>query len=149
VNLGVATTGRAAAVVRVDVPPGDVPPDDDPPDGAAEGVSVGAARTVTDADAELLPGLASAVATATSGALAVAVFVITVPPGTEGSTWTTRVMVADAPFAIVPRSQVTVVMPAHDPWDGVADTNVVPAGSVSVTLMFWASDGPALVAVTL
>ena len=66
----------------------------------------------------------------------VAVFVnviglVVVFAGTE----TTIVTVAEvAPAASVPRLQVTVVVPAQVPCEGVADTNVVPVGSVSVTV---------------
>ena len=53
--------------------------------------------------------------------------------GTE----TTIVTVAEVdPAPNVPRLQVTVAVPAHDPCDAVEDTNVVPAGSVSLTVTF-------------
>jgi hypothetical protein len=93
---------------------------------------------VVDA-AELFAELGSVV-----DALAVAVFVITVPFGVAGSTWTTMLIGADAPAASVPRLQVTVVVPVHD---ADAETKVVPAGRASVTVTFWASDGPTFVAV--
>src|SRR5262245_66333149 len=65
-------------------------------------------------------------------------------------TVTTIVIVALPPLAIVPRSAVTVP-PAWVtvPWLGVAETNVVPAGRVSVTLTPGASLGPLLVTVTV
>ena len=63
-------------------------------------------------------------------------------PGVDGSV-TMRVIVADAPFASVPRVQVTVVVPLQLPWLGVAETNDVPAGSASVTTTFAAALGPA------
>ena len=56
----------------------------------------------------------------------------------------TMVTVAEAPFAIEPRLQITVVVPLHEPWLEVADTNVVPAGSGSVMLTPLAAPGPLL-----
>ena len=48
------------------------------------------------------------------------------------------------PFAIVPRSQVTVPDAcAQVPCEGVAETKVTPAGSVSVSCVDVALDGPA------
>ena len=47
----------------------------------------------------------------------------------------TIVTVAElVPAARVPRLQVTVVVPEQLPCDDVAETNVVPDGSVSVTV---------------
>jgi hypothetical protein len=57
---------------------------------------------------------------------------------------TTSVIVAEPPEAIVPREQVTVPVPEQDPTDGVTDTNVVPAGRLSVTVTPAAELGPAL-----
>src|SRR5690242_7005152 len=58
----------------------------------------------------------------------------------------TSVTFALAPEASVPREHVTFVVPEHVPTVVVADTNVSPAGSVSVTLAFVAGSGPWLVA---
>lgn len=58
-------------------------------------------------------------------------------------TVTTSTTVAFAPFARVPREHVTVVVPEHVPWDGVAETNVIPAGSASVMTTLVAALGPA------
>jgi hypothetical protein len=58
---------------------------------------------------ELLPGTGSVTADDT-----VAVFVIVVPELPE-VVWTTRVMLADPPLAIVPRGHETVVVPLHVP----------------------------------
>jgi hypothetical protein len=69
---------------------------------------------------------------------------IAVPAGTPASTRVTRVIVALAPLAIVPKLQVTVPVPLHDPCDGVAETNVSPDGSTSVTTAAVALLGPAL-----
>jgi hypothetical protein len=51
-------------------------------------------------------------------------------------------MVAEAPDAREPSEHTTVAVPAHDPTDGVAETNVVPGGRVSLALAFSACDGP-------
>src|SRR5712664_1241606 len=56
-----------------------------------------------------------------------------------------RVTDVFAPFASVPRLQVTVVVPVQVPWLGVAETNVRPAGSTSVTVTPVELDGPLLV----
>ena len=53
------------------------------------------------------------------------------------------VMLAPAPLARAPRLQVIVAVPVQLPWLGVAVASVRPAGSVSVTVTFVASDGPA------
>ena len=55
--------------------------------------------------------------------------------------------VAVAPEAIVPSAQVTVAVPEQVPWQGVAEANVTPAGSVSVTVDALAESGPALATV--
>ena len=48
------------------------------------------------------------------------------------------------PFAIVPSGQVTVPEDSeHVPWEGVAETKVTPAGSVSVSCVDGALEGPA------
>ena len=70
---------------------------------------------------------------------------MTVPPGVFVPSFTTSEMLTVAPGATVPTLQVTVVVPEHDPADGVADTNVVLAGTASVTDTFGASDGPLFV----
>jgi len=64
-------------------------------------------------------------------------------PAAEGRVSTSE-MVAVAPLAIVPRVHVTVDVPLHEPCVGVAETNVVPEGMMSVTLTPPAGDGPAL-----
>ena len=78
-----------------------------------------------------------------SGFADVTVAVFETGPGVDGSV-TTSEIVALAPLAIVPRLHVTVDVPLHDPWLGVAETNVVPVGIVSVTVTPVAGDGPAL-----
>jgi hypothetical protein len=95
---------------------------------------VGGAITAVSAVALLLPMLGSAV-----DALAVAVFEI----DPAAVAFTTRVMVAEPLLASVPRAQVTVVVPLQVPTDGVAETNVVPEGRVSLTLARVAALGPA------
>lgn len=61
--------------------------------------------------------------------------------------WTTSAMVAEPLLAIVPSEQETVVVPLHDPCDGVADTNEVLPGMVSLTVAPAAALGPALLTV--
>src|SRR5207248_1436062 len=95
--------------------------------------------TVVVAVAELLPELGSAV-----DELAVAVLASTVPPATPVPTFTTRAIVADAPFAIDPRLHVTVVVPLQAPCEGTAETNDVPPGIVSVIVTPAAAEGPLL-----
>ena len=47
-----------------------------------------------------------------------------------------------APAASAPRLQLTVVVPEHVPCDAEEDTNVVPVGSVSVTVTLLAAVFP-------
>jgi hypothetical protein len=56
---------------------------------------------------------------------------------------TTSTTVATPLAGTVPREQLTVLVPAQDPCDGVAETNVVPAGRVSLTVTLAARLGPA------
>jgi hypothetical protein len=56
---------------------------------------------------------------------------------------TMSVMVAAPPLAIVPREQVTALVKEQDPCVDVAETNVVPAGRMSVTVTLAAEPGPA------
>src|SRR5262245_65831896 len=53
--------------------------------------------------------------------------------GREGVETTMVIVAVLAQAVSVPRLQVTVAVPRQVPCDGVEDTNVVPAGSVSVT----------------
>ena len=55
---------------------------------------------------------------------------------------TIMLMTARAPRDIAPRPQVTVVVPLHEPWVGVADLKVMPDGKLSVMLTFVAGEGP-------
>jgi hypothetical protein len=51
--------------------------------------------------------------------------------------------VAPAPLAIVPSGHVTVLADCEQvPCEGVAELNVTPAGSVSLTETLVAADGP-------
>ena len=63
------------------------------------------------------------------------------------------VKVVDAPEFQFARVQVTDAFPAllqvQPPLDAPTDTNVTPAGRVSVTVTFAASDGPLLAALTV
>src|SRR4029077_9253055 len=75
------------------------------------------------------------------------------PSGTLLLTLTTKLKVALAPAARVPMVQLTRPVPPTDgvlqvklgpvPW--AKDTKVVPAGTASLRLTLWASDGPLLV----
>jgi hypothetical protein len=62
---------------------------------------------------------------------------------------TTSTTVAEPPAARVPREQLTVLVPEQDDpaGDGVAETNVVPAARVSLTVTLAARLGPAFVTV--
>jgi hypothetical protein len=95
---------------------------------------VGGAITVVTAVELLFPGVGSAV-----GALAVAVFEI--DPAVFRCT--TSVTVSEPALEIVARVQLTVVAPLQLPTDGVAETNVVPTGRVSVTVAMSEVLGPA------
>ena len=70
----------------------------------------------------------------------VAVFT-TVPDalGLLTTTWTVATPLAN----IVPREQLTVLVPEQDPCDGAAETNVVPDGRASLTVTPAARLGPA------
>src|SRR5437764_198181 len=110
--------------------------------GSGESVFV----TATSADA---PTVVVAVAESSDGSgslhpeLTVAVLVSTVPAATSEPTCTVSVTPADAPFATAPRLQLTVVaIRAQAPCEGVAETNVVPLASGSVSVTPDAPDGP-------
>ena len=97
--------------------------------------------TVVSAPAELLAAFGSKVSAAR-----LAVFVI------EPSLWgrTAISTVALAPLAIVARSQVTVPLDCEQlPCEGVADSNVTPAGRLSVSSTPVAADGPEFSAVSV
>jgi hypothetical protein len=81
--------------------------------------------------------------------LTVAVFEIVDPPGTELSTFTVSVIVAEPAAMSVPRLQVTVDVPVQEPCDVFTETNVVFAGMASETETLLASDGPLLVTVSV
>jgi hypothetical protein len=91
---------------------------------------------VVDALAELLTRTGSDV-----GEETVAWFVI--EPPEDGVTLISTLGVA--PFETVPSEHVTVPADCEQlPWDGVAELNVTPDGSVSVTVTPAAPEGPAL-----
>ena len=52
--------------------------------------------------------------------------------------------ITELPLLMVPRLQLTVVVPVHVPAVVAAETNVSPAGNVSVRFTAVAADGPAL-----
>ena len=99
----------------------------------------GAAVTVTVAVEVLFARFESRVSVATVAVLA------TVPD--ELGPATTSTMVAEPPAARVPREQPTVLVPEQDApaGDGVAETNLVPAGRTSPAITFAAGLGPAFV----
>ena len=67
----------------------------------------------------------------------------------EESFVATMVTVALAPFAIRPSEQVTSATPEQDPWLGVAETRVMPAGIGSLRRTSSALAGPLFVTVTV
>ena len=94
-------------------------------------------------DEELLATFGSAVVDATD-----AVFVS--EPACAGAVTVTVITGAVAPVPRAARVQVTETLPVfeHTHPVPVADTNVTPAGNVSVTVRFAASDGPLLTTVS-
>src|SRR5687768_9763081 len=104
-----------------------------------ERVGILAESTAVNAEPALLSGVGSS-----SGVLATVAVLANVP---KAGGVMTSVIVAVPPLAIAPRVQVTVVVPEQLPCDGVAETNVVPAGRMSVTTTFDAVSGPALLTV--
>ena len=58
---------------------------------------------------------------------------------------TTIVILADEPLTRLPRPQLIVEVPLHEPCVGVADTKVTPAGKVSLTFTPVAPAGPLFV----
>ncbi len=61
--------------------------------------------------------------------------------------WTTMLTNCELPTLREPRLQVMVVVPAHEPMLGLAETNDTVAGRVSETTTFVAVAGPLFVAV--
>ena len=97
--------------------------------------------TVTVDVEELLAGFGSVVAEETRAVFA------TGP--SEPVLRTMSTTVAELLAAMVPREQMTVFVPEQEPTDGVAETNVVPAGRTSVTFTLTAGLGPAFATVRL
>ena len=95
----------------------------------------GVVVTVAVAVEVLFAEFGSGVSVATVAVLA------TVPDvlGLLTTSWTVATPLAGT----VPREQLTVLVPVQDHCDGVADTNVVPAGRVSLTVTPAARLGPA------
>jgi hypothetical protein len=95
------------------------------------------AVTVVVAVAVLFAALGSAVVAATLA-------VLLKLPAWFGAVTVTVITGADAPVARAARVQVTDTLPVFEHAQPVpdADTNVTPAGKVSVTVRFAASDGP-------
>ena len=83
-----------------------------------------------------------------SKASEVSLAVLVIAPSFCGRTLTSTV--APWPFAIVPSAQVTVPLDCEQlPCEGVAESNVTPAGRLSVTCTLAALEGPALCAVSV
>jgi hypothetical protein len=77
-----------------------------------------------------------------SGVVEATVAVLTTVPDALGlltMSWT----VATPSAGIVPREQLTVLVPEQDPCDGAAETNVAPDGRASLTVTLAARLGPA------
>jgi hypothetical protein len=79
----------------------------------------------------------------------VAVAVLEREAGAAAVTVATMVTVTELPLLMVPSEQLAVVVPVHVPALGVAETNVSPAGKVSVRFTAVAGDGPAFDTVTV
>lgn len=77
-----------------------------------------------------------------SGVVDTTVAVLASGPGELGVA-TTSMIVAEPPLANVPTEQTTAPVKEQDPCVGVAETNVVPAGRMSVTVTPAAEMGPA------
>src|SRR5437660_9496 len=101
-----------------------------------------AALTVVAAVAVLLAALVSVSVEVTAAVLVMLPVVV--------GARTMMVTVALAPLLMAPRLPVTVVPAVVTvPWLGVAETNVTPAGNVSVSVTLVALPGPALATVTV
>jgi hypothetical protein len=77
-----------------------------------------------------------------SGVVEATVAVLTTVPDALGlltMSWTVATPLA----SIVPREQLTVLVPEQDPCDGAAETNVAPDGRASLTVTLAARLGPA------
>ena len=82
-----------------------------------------------------------------SDSIAATLAVLVSGPGV--SAFTAMATAAVAPLANVPNVHVTVLVPAQLPWPAAAETNVTPAGSVSVSVTPVASPAPLLLTVRL
>jgi len=83
-----------------------------------------------------------------SGVVEETVAVLETVPGVLGLL-TTSTTEATPLASTVPREQLTVLVPEQDPCDGVAETNVAPAGRVSLRVTLAARLGPAFVTAML
>ena len=102
------------------------------------------AVTAVDVDEELFAGFGSAVVVATDAEF-------TIVPAWAVAVTVTVITGAVAPAASAARVQVTETLPTFEQAQPppTALTNVTPAGSVSVTVRFAASDGPLLLTVSV
>jgi hypothetical protein len=111
-----------------------------PPTGWVENASRSATSTVKVAVAWLLP-------VAGSGSwLVTCTLAIWLPPAAAVAR---TVTVAEAPAGSVPSWQMTGALPWQLPWLVLAETNVKPAGRISVSAVPGASDEPGLLAVAV
>lgn len=112
--------------------------------GSGESVLVtarsAAACTVVGAEAALFAAFGSV-------SVAVTVAVLVIVPTAAAPDVTTMVMVALAVLLMMPRLQVTVVVPLHEPCEGVVVPKLTPGGNASVTTTFVALLGPLFVTV--
>jgi hypothetical protein len=111
-------------------------------------LSVPPAVTVLVAQAaksEKATPLAELFALTKSAVVAVTLALFVYPPGAPGITATVTVALEPTPSA--PKLQVIVVVPLHEPWLGVEETQVRPAASVSVKVTPELAAGPLLVTV--
>jgi hypothetical protein len=99
---------------------------------------LGAAVTVTLAVEVLLARFESRVSEATVAVLATV-------PDELGAVTTSVIVVGEPPTAMVPREQLTVLVPEHTA--GSVPETVVPFGRMSPTITFTAGLGPALATV--
>ena len=93
------------------------------------------------AGSTVVVGAGGVVAGTGSAVVAETVAWLVIVPGAERRTLISTV--ALAPLASVPSAQVTVPLDSEQvPCEGVAESNVTPAGSVSVTVTPVALEGP-------
>lgn len=138
VTVTVPTVGAAVGPARFDTPMNQVAVDPRENGVGTWFLVIVRSGAITDVgvDAELFAGTGSC-------DVEVTVAVLLIVP--EADVMTKSVTVAVSPGAIVPSAHVTVLEPEQEPWDGVEETKLVPAGRTSVTLAPVAVAGPLFV----